>query len=84
MLGCPTCYKAFEKEIKATLKNFQGGIEHKGKKPYSGVDKELLDEYKSLLQEKEIAVMEGRFADVKEISSSLFELAEELKNKGLI
>ncbi len=84
MLGCPKCYEAFEKEITESIKNYQGGVVHKGKRPSLGVDKELLDEYKRLLSEKELAVMEGRFSDVKEISLSLFDLAEELKKKGLI
>ncbi len=84
MLGCPKCYETFEGEIIEAIKNLQGGVKHVGKRPSSGVDKELLLEYKRLLAEKELAVMEGRFADVKEISSSLFELAEELKKKGLI
>ncbi len=84
MLGCPKCYEAFEKEILNSIKDIQGGSRHKGKGPSMGVDKELLAEYKRLLAEKELAVMEGRFSDVKEISLSLFELSEELKKKGLI
>ncbi len=84
MLGCPKCYQAFEREILSSINKIQAGSEHVGKRPSGGLDKELLLEYKRLLAEKELAVMEGRFADVKEISSSLFELAEELKKKGLI
>ena len=84
MLGCPKCYEAFEKEITQSIKNYQSGVVHKGKRPTLGVEKQLLDEYKRLLAEKELAVMEGRFADVKEISSSIYELAEELKKQGLI
>lgn len=84
MLGCPNCYHAFESEILKSIKNIQGGDTHVGKRPSAGVDKELLAEYKKLLAEKELAVMEGRFADVKNISSKLFELAELLKKKGLI
>ena len=84
MLGCPECYSAFRVEILSTLKDIQNSTEHTGKKLSHGLDKELLDEYKRLLKEKELAIMEGRFADVKKISLEIFELAEELKKKGLI
>ena len=84
MLGCPNCYHAFEEEIIETLHNIQGGSKHVGKAPDLGIDKELLSEYKRLLSEKELAIMEGRFSDVKKISLEIFELAEELKRKGLI
>lgn len=84
MLGCPKCYEAFDKEISQWVKKYQGGVVHKGNRPFIGVEKELLDEYKRLLAEKELAVMEGRFSDVKKISTNLFDLAEELKKKGLI
>ena len=84
MLGCPHCYHAFEAEIIETLKEIQGGTKHLGKVPSLGYEKELLSEYKRLLGEKERAIMEGRFADINRISSTLYELAEELKKKGLI
>ena len=84
MLGCPKCYEAFREEVLVSLRKIQGGDYHVGKGPLEGLDKELLAEYKRLLAEKERAVLEGRFKDVKEISEPLFKLAEELKKKGLI
>ena len=84
MLGCPECYKEFNAEILLTLQDIQEGTVHKGKGQTYDLDKDLLDEYKRLLKEKELAVMEGRFSDVNEISSMLFELTEELKKRGLI
>ncbi|MBQ7339575.1 MAG: hypothetical protein IJW43_01835 [Clostridia bacterium] len=84
MLGCPECYNAFRMEILSTLKDIQRSTEHTGKKLSNGLDKELLDEYKRLLKEKELAIMEGRFSDLREISANLFDLTEELKRRGLI
>ncbi len=84
MLGCPKCYQAFSTEIEQTLIKIQKSTEHKGKRPSFGVERELLAEYNKLLSQKELAVMEGRFSDVKKISAELFELTEELKRKGLI
>lgn len=84
MLGCPECYNAFRVEILSTLKDIQNSTEHTGKKLSHGLDKELLDEYKRLLKEKELAIMEGRFTDLREISANLFDLTEELKKRGLI
>ncbi len=84
MLGCPECYSAFRQEIIQSISKIQKSAYHTGKKLSGGVDKELLDEYKRLLKEKELAVMDGRFNDVREISANLFELSEELKRRGLI
>ena len=84
MLGCPECYNAFRTEIISTLSSIQKSTEHTGKKLSYGLDKELISEYKRLLAEKELAVMDGRFDDLREISSLLFDLSEELKKRGLI
>ena len=85
MLGCPHCYKAFRAEIEKTLVKIQKSVKHEGKIPsLSSVDKELYSEYKKLLAEKEAAVMESRFSDVKEISDELLELKTELERRGLI
>ncbi|MBQ3046485.1 MAG: hypothetical protein IJD54_00405 [Clostridia bacterium] len=85
MLGCPNCYKAFEMEIKLALKKIQGRDFHVGKTP-SGVaiDKELLNEYKKLLSDKELAVINGDFAKVNSLSAEIFKLKKELKDRGLI
>lgn len=85
MLGCPDCYKAFEREITLALKKVQGGTLHVGKTPYgTQLDKQLLDEYNDLIKAKERAVLDERFEDVNEISKQILELSEELKNRGLI
>ncbi len=85
MLGCPDCYAAFEPEIAAALKKIQGGSVHVGKVPkFGGVDKELLNEYRRLLEEKERAGLEKRFSDMAELSEEIAELAEELKRRGLM
>lgn len=85
MLGCPHCYDAFRQEIKSTLKNVQKGVKHEGKLPSLGsVDKELYAEYRRLLAEKEAAVMESRFSDVKKISDDLMELKAELERRGIL
>lgn len=85
MLGCPHCYSAFKAEIENTLFKIQKGVKHEGKIPsLSSVDKELYSEYKRLFAEKEAAVMESRFSDVKKISDDLMELKAELERRGLI
>lgn len=84
MLGCPHCYSAFREEIKASLMEIQGSQMHVGKRLTDGLDKQLLDEYKRLLSEKEKAVMDGKFNEVREISQQLYALTEELKKRRLI
>ena len=85
MLGCPDCYKAFESEILSALKKIQGRTFHVGKKPaVFGIDKQLLMEYKRLLEEKERAGLERRFEDMAKISKDISLLSEELKTRGLI
>ena len=84
MLGCPSCYRAFKTEMLAALKEVQGGnTRHTGKSP-DDTDRTLLAEYKSLLSERENAVLEERFADSAALSERLFELSETLKERGLI
>ena len=85
MLGCPDCYKAFEREINIALKKVQGRTSHVGKTPYgTELDKKLLAEYQMLIKEKERAGLEQRFSDMNELSEQILTLAEELKNRGLI
>ena len=85
MLGCPNCYENFRREILVALKDIQGKPFHVGKKPeITSTDKELLEEYRLLLKEKELAGMEKRFTDMAKLSKLLEELALELKNRGLL
>ena len=85
MLGCPHCYNAFRSEIERVVMKIQKSSTHKGKIPtLSSVDKELYAEYKRLLAEKETAVMESRFSDVKRISDELIELKAELERRGIV
>ena len=85
MLGCPHCYDAFRSEIEAAVFKIQNNVRHEGKIPtLSSVDKELYAEYRRLFAEKEAAVMESRFGDVKRISDELIELKAELEGRGLI
>lgn len=85
MLGCPECYKYFELELASALKKIQGATFHTGKEPrLNGLEKELLDEYRRLLSEKETAGLEGRFSDMAKLSDMISELAEELKRRRLI
>lgn len=85
MLGCPNCYKAFEKEIVSTLYKIQGKTFHVGKTPISvSLDRELLSEYKRLIKEKEKATIEERFSDIRALSEEILALANELKNRGIL
>ncbi len=85
MLGCPKCYDAFGKEISDAIKEIQAGDLHVGKvPPFSSEEKELLYRYERLFKEKETAVMEGRFSDVKAISEELIRLKEKLTEMGLL
>lgn len=84
MLGCPHCYQTFEREISESLKKVQYQNFHTGKIPrLQGLDRELLDEYKKLISEKEKAGLEGRFSEMAELTNQIFELREELKKRGL-
>ena len=85
MLGCPHCYTAFKSEIRKSIVKIQKSLTHTGKIPtLDSVDKELYSEYKRLLAEKEAAVLESRFSDVKSLSDELLELKTELERRGLL
>ena len=86
MLGCPQCYKAFEKEIVPTLYKIQGKSYHTGKTPYnlSREDRALLERYKKLIVEKELATIEGRFGDIRNLAEQIVLLSDELKSRGLL
>ena len=59
---------------------------HTGKTPYnlSKEDRELLEEYKKLIFEKELATIEGRFTDIRKLAEQIVRLSSELKNRGLL
>ena len=86
MLGCPHCYKAFEKQIEQTLYKIQGKTLHTGKTPYNidNIDRQLLAEYKWLLSEKEKATLEGRFSDIRTLSQQILEISNELRQRGIL
>lgn len=85
MLGCEYCYKAFEKEVLIALKKIQGRTFHTGKtQKLSGLDRELINEYNRLIKEKELATLDGRFSDIRELAEQILELSEELKARGLL
>ena len=85
MLGCPHCYAAFKSEILKSVAKIQKSVRHEGKiLSLNSVDKELYSEYKRLLAEKESAVLDSRFSDVKKISDQLIDLKAELERRGLI
>ncbi len=84
MLGCPDCYKAFEYEIKIALEKIQGSTVHVGKKPtLDELEKQLLNEYQMLINDKQQANMEHRYSDMLQISDMLEDLKAELKRRGL-
>lgn len=84
-LNCPDCYREFEAEISASVKEVQGANTHKGKAPaVTGIERELLSDYRKYLKEKEIAGLEGRFSDMKKLSSLISQISEELKRRGLL
>lgn len=85
LFGCPDCYSEFQEELKPMLIKIQKSVYHKGSKPkYSVEDKELLSMYKRLVEEKELAGIEGRFSDMANISSQISKVIECLKERGLI
>ena len=85
MLGCPHCYTAFKPEITKSILKIQKSARHEGKIPtLNSVDKELYSEYKRLLAEKEAAVLDSRFSDVKKITDELIDLKAELERRGII
>ncbi len=84
MLGCPDCYKAFEKEISFTLEKIQGRTFHAGKAPkIDKLDRELMIEYELLLKAKQQAGIDGKFEEMRRITDEINELKEELKKRGL-
>ena len=85
LFGCPECYQELYKELLPTLRSIQKDVYHAGSKHnYSVDDKELLSEYKHLMEEKELAGIEGRFSDMASISEKISCVIEQLKGRGLI
>ena len=86
MLGCPHCYKAFEKQVVSTLYKIQGKTYHVGKTPYniSEEDRQMLIKYKTLLKQKENATLEGRFSDIRTLTKEILEISNTLKSRGII
>lgn len=85
MLGCPACYDEFRAELKPAIKDAQcGNCIHTGEPPAGGEERAMLSEYRSLIAEKERAVIERRFDDSARLSEDIFALGEELKARGLI
>jgi protein arginine kinase activator len=85
MLGCEYCYQAFEKEITIALKKLQGKTFHVGKtQKGNSLDKQLILEYERLLKERENAILNGKFEDIRELSEDILALSEELKERGLL
>ena len=84
LLGCPECYKEFSKELSLALKKLHGVIQHKGKSPKcGGVEHELLFEYRTLLEKKEQAMLNGKFTEVVKLGEEIKLLADELYRRGL-
>lgn len=84
MLGCENCYKIFAAELAPVLKNMQGKTVHKGKTPkISGVERELMFEYRRLLKTKEEALLDGRFDDATALDKEISLLFRELSERGL-
>ncbi len=84
-LGCPYCYKAFKKEITATIEKIQGSNFHVGKSPsVFGEDKKLLINYRNLIKQRENAGLENDFSSLAELSEEISSLYEELKRRGLL
>ena len=85
MLGCPKCYDTFGEEIDYAIEKIQHGKNHIGKKPsIDAHDRRLLNEYNTLIKEKENAFNQKRFSDVTEITLKLMGVMKELKEKGIL
>ncbi len=84
-LGCSDCYKYFRSEILGAIGKIQGGAKHRGKRPkLSFEDRELLNDYRAYVAEKDKAGTEGRFGDMAKLNKIIADLGEELKRRGLI
>lgn len=84
MVGCPACYQAFAKELKAVIREMHGKTEHVGKNPgITSVDYELIFEYDSLLSKKEKAILDGNPKRAAALDDELKQIARELENRGL-
>ncbi len=84
MLGCENCYKAFAAELLPVLKKMHGKTVHCGKRPkVSGVERELIYEYKRLLKDKEEAMLAGDFDAANDMDEDIRQLSYELSRRGL-
>lgn len=85
MLGCPDCYFAFLEKVSFAIEKTQKGQKHTGKTLEEvNAEKQLIEEYHSLIKEKEKAGINGKFTVMSKLSARLYTLSEELKDRGIL
>lgn len=83
--GCPNCYREFKEELKPLIKEYHGSFFHTGKHPViDAVDRELLEELKNYVAERDRASVEGRFDDLNKLNSLISAITEELKRRNIL
>ena len=84
LLGCENCYRAFAEELAPLLKKLHGVTVHAGKTPnVGGIERQLLCEYETLLEEKEAAMLGGDFDKANDLGEEIRQLYFELARRGL-
>ena len=78
LLGCENCYRVFAAELEAVL------LKLHGKTPKIGdIERQLLFEYETLLEEKESAMLRGEFDEANALGGQIRQLYLELSRRGL-
>jgi protein arginine kinase activator len=82
-LGCEACYRTFERELEAILKNVQGSVRHEGKFPQkSGVNLFQKREAVRLRDELRKAVEEENFESAAYLRDQIRAIERNLESLG--
>ena len=76
LLGCERCYQAFAQVILPWLNKNQSASRHTGKRALSVLSKSQIAEYKSLIEQPDIATYAEDYAQMRRIQARL----EEIRN----
>lgn len=74
LLGCEHCYGAFSQVILPWLNKNQSASHHKGKRALSVLTKSQLDQYKTLVDELDIAMFAEDYAQMHRIQEKMDEI----------
>lgn len=82
LLGCPSCYDVFKKELLPSIERIQGKTTHVGKSAGNNDELGLHRKLKSLQAQLERALKERRFDEAGRLNKMIIEISKTLYGEG--